>query len=94
MNVKEGLTELEIDGLKWRAAEAEGHIVDFTETGFGLQHPPSCRPNLVGCRFNVYLSDLGVPEEEPGRYRMTWDGQWPYYAALSSQPTPTEGGPQ
>ena len=59
------------DGRKWQAAEAEGHVVTFSETGYGLMHPPSCRPDLIGCRHNKYLASRGYPEEEPGRYRMT-----------------------
>jgi hypothetical protein len=61
------------DARRWREAEAEGHIVDFTGTGYGLQHPPSCRPDLIGCRFNVWLADADEPDELPGRYRMTFD---------------------
>ena len=81
-----GLDEAVIeDAMRWRAAEAEGHVVDFTETGFGLQHPPSCRPNLIGCRFNVWLSDADGPEEEPGRYRMTWTDDEPEYARLAGE---------
>lgn len=75
----EGLRE---DAEKWRAAEAEGHIVDFSDSGYGLQHPPSCRPDLIGCPINVYLASLDEPDMPPGRYRIT-DG--PEYAALDAE---------
>lgn len=61
------------DARFWREAEAEGHIVDFTEDGYGLQHPPSCRPDLIGCDYNVWLAALPGPHGSPGRYRMHWD---------------------
>lgn len=48
------------------------HIVTFDEVGYGLQHPPACRPNLLGCRYNRYLAyDLDEVPELPGRYVMT-----------------------
>lgn len=64
------------DGEKWRAAEAEGHTATFSEDGYGLQHPPSCRPNLIGCRFNIYLAAQDGPDMDPGEYRMTWNDEW------------------
>ena len=78
---RDGLVE---DGRKWREAEAEGHVVTFTETGYGLMHPPSCRPDLIGCWFNTYLADRGYPEEEPGRYRMTRHKGHAEYSALDT----------
>jgi hypothetical protein len=75
----------EADAARWRAAEAEGHVVDFTRTGFGLQHPPSCRPDLLGCRFNRWLSSRSSPARKPGRYRMTWDGDAPRFAVLNPE---------
>lgn len=67
------------DAANWREAEAEGHVVKFTATGYGLQHPPSCRPNLIGCKFNRHLNDLNNIPVRPGRYRMTRDeGGWQY----------------
>ncbi len=77
------------DAERWQAAEAEGHIVDFTETGYGLQHPPSCRPNLIGCAFNEYLADADGPDREPGRYSMSRDMDYsPVYLPLPSEPLP------
>ena len=71
------------DGRKWQEAEAEGHIVTFTETGYGLTHPPSCRPDLIGCWFNRYLADMSQPDEDPGRYRMTRVRNHAEYARLA-----------
>jgi len=69
-SVKTRIGQLVADGERWQAAEAEGHIVTFSETGYGLMHPPSCRPDLIGCRFNAHLADLDEPAREPGRYQM------------------------
>lgn len=64
--------DLIADGLKWREAEAEGHVVTFSADGYGLQHPPSCRPDLIACPYNRHLAGLDGPARPPGRYRMTW----------------------
>ena len=79
------------DGRKWRTAEAEGHVVTFSETGYGLMHPPSCRPDLIGCHYNEWLAGLGYAEEEPGHYRMTFheDG-FAEYARLAAIPVAEE----
>jgi hypothetical protein len=59
------------------------HIVEFNATGYGLQHPLSCRPNLLDCEYNVYLASLDEPELEPGRYTMYLnDNGWPSYARM------------
>ena len=65
-----------------REAFGSAHIVDFSATGYGLQHPVECRPDLIGCHVNRYLAGLDAPEEPPGRYvvRLTPDqhehGRW------------------
>src|ERR1035437_7936571 len=68
------------DAKRWRDAEAGGHIVNFTKDGYGLQHPPSCRPNLIECEFNEYLARFrGTIAILPGRYRMGRSGgRWWY----------------
>jgi hypothetical protein len=66
------LDALLADGQRWQDAEAEGHIVTFSDTGYGLMHPPSCRPDLIGCEYNVWLAEQDGPAREPGRYRMTF----------------------
>ena len=63
-------TSIIADGQRWRDAEAEGHIVEFTRHSYGLQHPPSCRPNLTGCAYHLWLADDDLMP--PGRYRMTF----------------------
>ena len=59
------------------------HIVTFTETGYGLEHPIRCRPNLIGCQFNEWLASQMAPDQEPGRYVMTWAKSGPKYAAYA-----------
>lgn len=49
---------------------SEQHIVEFTETSYGLQHPQACRPNLLDCDYHLYLQDTIEPEQLPGRYTM------------------------
>ena len=58
------------------------HVVEFTEDGYGLQHPASCRPNLIDCRYNTYLTSLFQPEREPGRYVMTLAGEHAEYTPV------------
>ena len=50
------------------------HVVEFNEHSYGLQHPLTCRPNLLDCRYNTYLSEQLGPAKEPGRYIMTLGG--------------------
>lgn len=52
---------------------SEDHIVNFDETGYGLQHPLVCRPNLLDCIFNQYLADSEKPDMVPGQYIMRWN---------------------
>ena len=58
------------------------HVAEFTEDGYGLQHPASCRPNLIDCRYNTYLTSLFQPEREPGRYVMTLAGEHAEYTPV------------
>lgn len=44
------------------------HIIDFGDTGFGIQHPAPCRPNLLDCPFNAAAQRLDGPPPAPGRY--------------------------
>jgi hypothetical protein len=44
------------------------HIIDFGETGYGIQHPAPCRPNLLDCPFNGAAQRLDGPPAAPGRY--------------------------
>jgi hypothetical protein len=83
----EGLPPEAIDWARQLLAQGyvDEHIVDFTESGYGLQHPIRCRPNLIGCQFNEWLATQMAPDEEPGRYLMTWRKNGPHYAALARQ---------
>ena len=74
--------EYRADAERWREAEATGHVVDIAEDGFGLQHPPSCRPGLLDCGFYVWLHGLDSSPMPPGRYQMTWPEGDPVYAAV------------
>lgn len=49
------------------------HIVDFTETGFVVQHPLACRPNLLACHYSDAYFD-GPLGDEPGSYRFRFNG--------------------
>jgi len=44
------------------------HIIDFSDTGFGIQHPAPCRPNLLNCPFQGAAQRLDGPPIAPGRY--------------------------
>ncbi len=49
-------------------ADTNDHIIEFTETGFGIQHPAPCRPNLLGCPLQAAAQRLDGPPVAPGRY--------------------------
>lgn len=50
-------------------ADNDDHIIDFSDTGFGIQHPAPCRPNLLGCPFQAAAQRLDGPHAPaPGRY--------------------------
>lgn len=49
------------------------HIVTFTGTGYGLEHPIDCRPDLIGCVHNEWLASQTAPDRLAGRYVMRWD---------------------
>lgn len=60
------------------------HRVEFQESGYGVQHPIECRPDLLGCRFNIWLRDNVGPEDfNPGRYRMDWSDVGPFFEMVS-----------
>jgi hypothetical protein len=60
------------------------HVVTFTETSYGLEHPIACRPNLAGCMYQEWLASQPAPDEDPGRYRMTWPTGGPKYASMDA----------
>lgn len=49
-------------------ADNDDHIIDFGDTGFGIQHPAPCRPNLLDCSFQAAAERLDGPPVAPGRY--------------------------
>ncbi len=55
---------------------AAPHIVEFTRTGYGLQHPIACRPDLIGCPLNRWLARQTRPAKNAGRYLMSGPGQF------------------
>lgn len=62
---------------------ADVHVVEFSEDGYGLQHPAKCRPDLLGCQFNEWLASQPGPDRKPGRYVMDWrEGLGPRYTAI------------
>jgi hypothetical protein len=69
-----------------RQGYTDEHIVTFSETGYGLQHPIRCRPNLIGCMFNEWLATQMAPDRDPGQYVMTWGKNGPRYTRLAAQP--------
>lgn len=60
------------DAQRWRDAENAGHVVEIRENDYSIQHPPSCRPNLIDCRFHVLMQRGRIfngQKKAPGRYR-------------------------
>lgn len=61
----------EIDRLRAALKAGQvGHIIEFRDNGWTIQHPLSCRPNLFECEVNRAAErDVdGVPPEGVGRY--------------------------
>ena len=82
------------EAIEWarelvRQGYRDEHVVTFSKTGYGLQHPIRCRPNLIGCQMNEWLATQMAPDEEPGRYVMTWDEYSPEYARLLDAASPS-----
>lgn len=70
-------------------ADQVGHIIEFREDGWTIQHPLSCRPNLFDCPVNRAAErDLDEPPEcGPGRYTCgVEDGGRFWYDGGSYQP--------
>jgi hypothetical protein len=52
-----GMARRVLDALaatgRWvRVDPEEPHLVEFRESGWTIQHPPRCRPNLFNCQVN------------------------------------------
>jgi hypothetical protein len=52
------------------------HVVEFSRTGYGLQHPIACRPDLIKCPLNRWLARQAAPAMKPGRYLMAGPSQF------------------
>ncbi len=57
------------------------HIVDVKESGWGIQHPIACRPDLTGCAVHRAACEqwVGIPAPV-GRYRVDFLPDSPYLA--------------
>lgn len=78
------------EAIEWgrelvRQGYRDEHIVTFSETAYGLEHPIRCRPNLIGCQMNEWLATQAAPDEEPGRYVMTWSKSGPKYTPVAGE---------
>ena len=81
------------EAIEWarelmRQGYRDQHVVTFSESGYGLEHPIRCRPNLIGCQLNEWLAWQPAPDREPGRYVMTWTDNGPEYARLAERAEP------
>lgn len=56
-----------------RLLEADQHVVELREDGFGLSHGLPCRGDLIGCPVNRGLEALDGPPAPPGRYHVALD---------------------
>lgn len=67
------IVSLADDGLTFRLLSEQGHVVEFTEDGYGLEHPVTCRiqARLLDCPVDQAVRALsGNPFGEAGRYRV------------------------
>jgi len=57
------------------AVNLRGHVAEFREDGWTLEHPLECRESsLLDCPLNALCKALGGPPEEgPGRYKVALD---------------------
>ncbi len=60
----------EIERLR-TALNQQGHVVEFREDGWAIEHPVECRKtSLLDCPLNGLSEKMGGPPTEgPGRYR-------------------------
>ena len=67
------LLSLAYDGQMLHDLNEKGHVVEFTDSGYGLEHPATCRieGRLLDCPVEVHIRSLtGNPFGDPGRYRV------------------------
>ena len=62
----------EIERLR-TALNQDGHVLEFREDGWAIEHPVECRAGrLLDCRFNFLCEEMGGPPTEGlGRYKAT-----------------------
>lgn len=53
------------------ALSDQRHVVEFGPDGYGLQHPLSCRPDLLACPMDEMMRSFDGPPRKPGRY-LAW----------------------
>ena len=69
------LLSLAYDGQTFRDLNEKGHVVEFDDGGYGLEHPATCRieGRLLDCPVEVEIRSLtDNPFGEPGRYRVVF----------------------
>ena len=67
------LLSLAYDGQMFRDLNEKGHVVEFSATGYGLEHPATCRieARLLDCPVEVEIRSLTEnPFGELGCYRV------------------------
>lgn len=45
-----------------------GHVMEIRPTGYGIEHPPECRPLLLDCPLEILMSEQEKAPALPGRY--------------------------
>ncbi|HDZ39120.1 MAG TPA: hypothetical protein ENH62_12670 [Marinobacter sp.] len=62
----------EIERLR-TALNQDGHVLEFREDGWAIEHSVECRAGrLLDCRFNFLCEEMGGPPTEGlGRYKAT-----------------------
>jgi Family of unknown function (DUF6085) len=56
------------------ALSQHGHIAEFRERDYGLEHPVECRKEgLLNCPVDKAIWNLGVAEPPQGRYSVSLD---------------------
>ena len=67
------LLSLAYDGQTFRQLNEQGHVAEFTDHGYGLEHPALCRieGRLLDCPVEIAIRSLHeFPFGELGRYRV------------------------
>lgn len=69
------LISLADDGWTFRELNERGHTAEFTDTGYGLEHPVVCRmgKSLLECPVERKIRASGGPPWGYGRFRVILD---------------------